>query len=134
MYYYHFAVLYLFTISISNANNYLFANANDFYRSAYDNCTENEISLTKCLNGICVARTDMAQRHSLCVCFKNYGGSRCESGLLPSYFAKINFIISVIIVSAILLILLVLCIYNYKFHAKRVDAHYKTLQNSNPLP
>ena len=77
-----------FFINATFADNFIFDNANDIFRAVYANCTEDESNFRKCINGVCIARTDTLVRQSLCLCFKDFEGVRCARSFLPKELAE----------------------------------------------
>ena len=106
-----------FFINATFADNFIFDNANDIFRAVYANCTEDESNFRKCINGVCIARTDTLVRQSLCLCFKDFEGVRCARSFLPnlSAVATPTFYILLVFIS---IIPLTICVFSYKQYKK----------------
>ncbi len=51
--------------------------------SSFANCTQQEEKITKCINGVCLSRTDTIQRQAFCLCLIGFDGLRCETSDIP---------------------------------------------------
>jgi hypothetical protein len=60
-----------------------FETKQSLYSARFGNCTNNESKLMKCLNGVCLSRTDTLQRQPFCLCLTGYDGKRCETNEIP---------------------------------------------------
>ena len=107
-----------FFINATFADNFIFDDANDIFRAVYSNCTEAEYNLRKCINGVCLARTDTLVRQSLCLCFKDFEGARCARSFLPNLSIAPTFYILFVFA---LIIPLAICVFSYKQYKNIVN-------------
>ena len=63
--------------------NYQFHSEKSIYDATFQNCTVGEHDLMKCINGVCLSRSDTIERQPFCMCFAGYDGMRCETTELP---------------------------------------------------
>jgi hypothetical protein len=65
------------------SNNLNFTSIDNIYLARFDNCTQDEYNLMKCINGVCLARSDLLERQPFCLCLTGYDGIRCETTIVP---------------------------------------------------
>lgn len=75
----------VFCVLLIASTAFNFKDKDDIYNSKFDTCLPKEERITKCINGVCVSRTDTLERQPLCVCLEGYTGKRCELSFLPLY-------------------------------------------------
>ena len=112
-------IVLIITMNYTNADNFKFNDADDFYKAHYTNCSLAEIKQRKCINGVCIARTDLIQRQALCVCFAGWDGKRCAESILPAFFSKIDSVIITLLAITLTITLFVICVYNYRVYTKK---------------
>ena len=112
-------IVLIITMNYTNGDNFKFNDADDFYKAHYTNCTLAEINQRKCINGVCITRTDLIERQPLCVCFAGWDGKRCAETILPAFFSKINSVIIISLAITLTITLIVICIYNYWVYTKK---------------
>jgi hypothetical protein len=62
---------------------YDFDTIENLYSARFANCTQKEEKLMKCINGVCLARTDTIHRQAFCLCLSGFDGLRCETSEIP---------------------------------------------------